>query len=105
MEFSSLYEFYIHADTELSSFKVLFNITIRLINKVILISYDAEGLLSSQKAHEYLEIEENWSETDLDYQVVLTEKGLNYLNKVFYEKIDSKSFPEFNRIIENEVLF
>ena len=43
--------------------------------------------------------------TDLDYQVVLTEKGLNYLNKVFYEKIDSKSFPEFNRIIENEVLF
>lgn len=43
--------------------------------------------------------------TDLDYQVVLTEKGLNYLNKVFYEKIDSKFFPEFNRIIENEVHF
>ena len=50
-------------------------------------------------------VKDNWSETDLDYQVVLTEKGLNYLNKVFYEKIDSKSFPEFNRIIENEVLF
>ena len=43
LESFSLYEFYIHADTELSIFKVLFNITVRLINKGIVISYDAEG--------------------------------------------------------------
>ena len=47
---------------------------------------------------EFLKDKDNWSETDLDYQVVLTKKGLNYLNKVFYKKIESKSFPEFNLI-------
>ena len=59
LESSSLYEFYMHVDTELSSFKDLFNITIYLINNDIVICYDAEGLLSSQKAYEYLRIEEN----------------------------------------------
>ena len=75
-----------------------------LENGIIAIYYDGE-YMKLNMIKEFLKDKDNWSETDLDYQVVLTEKGLNYLNKVFYEKIDSKSFPEFNRIIENEVLF
>ena len=68
-----------------------------LENGIIAIYYDGE-YMKLNMIKEFLKNKDNWSETDLDYQVVLTEKGLNYLNKVFYEKIESKSFPEFNLI-------
>ena len=97
LESSSLYEFYIHADTELSSFKDLCNIAIYLINKGIVICYDAEGLLSSQKAHEYLEIEENWKKIIGHGELVLVEEpGIRYFNEQIYEtEIDNGDFPNF----------
>ena len=97
LESSSLYEFYIHADTELSSFKDLCNITIYLINKGIVICYDAEGLLSSQKAHEYLEIEENWKKIIGHGELILVdESGFRYFNERIYEtEIDNSDFPNF----------
>lgn len=87
---------------DFENLKIIFDYYLE--NGVIGIYYNSE-YMKLNMLKEFLKDKDNWSETDLDYQVVLTEKGLNYLNKVFYEKIDSKSFPEFNRIIENEVLF
>jgi hypothetical protein len=68
-----------------------------LENGIIAIYYNGE-YMKLNMIKEFLKDKDNWSETDLDYRVVLSEKGLNYLNKVFYEKIESRSFPEFNLI-------
>jgi hypothetical protein len=97
LESSSLYEFYTYTDTELSSFKDLFNIIIYLINKGIVICYDEEGLLSSQKAYEYLKIEENWKKIIEHGELVLVEEpGFRYFNKQIYEtEIDNGDFPNF----------
>ena len=97
LESSSLYEFYEYANIEFVNFEYLFNITIYLINNDIIICYDADGLLTSQEAYEYLKVEENWKKIMGHGELVLVEKiGFKYFNERVYEtEIENGIFPNF----------